>query len=120
MAFANGWTKEKVREQVRKYNNGTQARNTPGGFCQYQAADGNRCFIGAFLPEEHKGLLTQGAVVELLNTNPDLWSYVPFDDLRLLCQFQDIHDQNDLTYGALNKFLDTLDEQGNPLAGGAE
>jgi hypothetical protein len=41
----NGWTKETVMAQVKKYNNGTKATKEWQRVCQYLTDKGNRCAI---------------------------------------------------------------------------
>ena len=90
--LANGWTKESVMEQFKKYNNGNMARDYKRGICVYQTDDGNRCAIGAFIPDGHEGLQFEGPVNQLLMRYSDLKSYIPFDDLDALEVFQQVHD----------------------------
>lgn len=107
----NGWTKAKVMEQLRKYSNGTRALS--GGLCAYQTAGGNRCFIGAFIPEGHEALGVMMNVVDVLIEYPDLVERMPFTDgpengYGPLVNFQLAHDQceHDDTLEAAQRWLD--------------
>lgn len=46
----NGWTKEKMKEQIHKKNNGKKALK--GELCRYRTNDGNACAAGCFIPDE--------------------------------------------------------------------
>jgi hypothetical protein len=109
--LANGWTKEKVIAQVKKFNNGTKAVND-FKLCIYKAKDGNRCAIGCFIPEEHKEALNfQGSVGSLLNRYPNLKPYMPFANLDALEDFQRAHDCTNLNvHVAVENFLKTYVE----------
>jgi hypothetical protein len=87
----NGWTKEKVMEQVKKYNNNTKAKNKIA--CVYLAPNGNRCAIGCFIPDGHPALTaTSCAASELVNEYPDLKTVMPFRASEL-DDFQVAHDR---------------------------
>lgn len=105
-----GWTKAKVIDRIKKYNNGTPAA-TDAGQCVYLAKDGNRCFIGAFIPEGHPALFRREGVQFLLVRYPELRHFMPFSLDQELVTFQNVHDYlNKLdskgsTYEALERFL---------------
>jgi hypothetical protein len=109
--LANGWTKKKVLAQVKKFNNGTQAMNMGISCfrktCVYKNEDGNRCFIGAFIPSRNSALEAEGPVSDLLEMYPELRSKLPFDDVKALSAFQNVHDECEegSTYLALQRFL---------------
>lgn len=55
----NGWTKEKMKAQIRAKNNGQpsirKVANDDGTFyttCVYRAKDGNACAAGCFIPDD--------------------------------------------------------------------
>lgn len=111
-----GWTKERVRDLIRQHNDGTKAGKPSNaarsGFaCSYQASDGNRCFIGAFIPDNHLGALAHGGdVSDLLTVYDDLYDFLPFDSEDDLAAFQSAHDNAEKTHGgdthaALEAFL---------------
>jgi hypothetical protein len=90
----NGWTKERMKEQIRKRNTGKRAmgihRNR--NVCTYLTDDGkNSCAVGAFIPVGHEATLLMGGVVELLDTFPRLKSRLPLDQEGLIFM-QDEHD----------------------------
>src|SRR5277367_6163898 len=92
--LAPGWTKGKVVEQIYKYNNGMVAfeRNDASdkNSCTYEANDGNRCFIGCFIPDElREARWSEGNVTKLLGEHPALWSHMPFHEIAALRHFQD-------------------------------
>lgn len=93
-----GWTKEKVLAQVKKYNNGRVAKQicpvSGISSCAYQASDGNRCAIGAFLPDHNEHLRYLGSVINLMENAPEIVEYLPFDDDSALLAFQNIHDES--------------------------
>lgn len=97
----NGWTKEKVLAQVKKYNNGKQALavgidkfGSAAPMCMYKTPDGNRCFVGAFIPDNHPGLMLENAnAPRLLRRYPDLSAHMPFEGYALL-SFQGVHDDD--------------------------
>lgn len=80
--LANGWTKEKVLNQVKKYNNGTRAMKPVGDECSYRTEDGNRCAVGAFIPDHYDvtAFYFSGAARVLIERYPDLAQYMPFND----------------------------------------
>lgn len=90
MKLINGWTKEKVMEQVKKYNNGKKCMdNWAPIICSYLNENGNRCLVGCFIPDNHPGLKSQAPVCNLLNKYPDLRDKMPFEDMS---RFQKVHD----------------------------
>lgn len=92
--LANGYTKESVMEKIRKYNNGTVAAGGEPASCLYQSPDGNRCFIGCFIPDNKiREIATLGKTVDvLLERHPELRKSMPFADLLTLSEFQRVHD----------------------------
>lgn len=109
MQYANGYNKESVITQVKKYNNGKRAseyiEEVP--YCMYQTPEGNRCFIGCFIPEGHPALNAYGGIGIILSCHPDLRAYMPFsamDDLNAFQRVHDNHAESDL-YDQLERFL---------------
>lgn len=107
-----GWTRQRVMEQFKKYNNGTRAHS--GLDCVYMTPNGNRCAVGAFIPDDHAGLRLYGTAMLLLGQYPGLLEFMPFDDVAALTAMQRAHDQcrNDQgdsgdTYAAMAHFLET-------------
>jgi hypothetical protein len=86
----NGWTKEKMKAQVRKYNNGTKSENK--GMCLYKNGN-NRCAIGCFIPDDKIDELKshKGTVESLLHHHPDLKVNMPLK-IGSLISFQEAHD----------------------------
>ena len=111
--LANGWTKETVMTQVKRYNNDTRAVGTKidGNTCVYktclyQTNDGNRCAIGAFIPDGHPGLKSYSEVSNLLFHHPDLVKCMPFTDSIALKVFQRRHDElSGSVYTNIQNFL---------------
>jgi hypothetical protein len=95
--LAPGWTKEKILDHIYKYNNGTVAAQSDEegvtNACRYETSDGNRCFIGCFIPDAiREARWSDGPVVHLLNEFPALWNVMPFESDRALQDFQQLHD----------------------------
>ena len=104
----NGWTKAAVMEQIKKYNNGTQARDKKHTVCKYKTENGNRCAIGCFIPDGHAALNHEGDVLSMLNVFPDLWDKMPFD-VDGIGYFQSAHDKcfnDNQVYQSIEFFLD--------------
>lgn len=111
----NGWTKERVLEQVKKYNKGLPAtvRNQA---CAYLTEDGNRCAVGCFIPDGHPSLRAgnTASVGDLLREYPELMENMPFTEGAAIAQFQGAHDacssDNPLrskdVYAAVTRFLE--------------
>lgn len=87
----DGWTKAKIMEKIKKYNNGSKSWEGNSN-CVYQTKTGNRCAIGCFIPDNHPGLNYEGDVLGLLETYPSLKEYMPFDEPGSLRDFQQAHD----------------------------
>jgi hypothetical protein len=109
--LANCWTKEKAMEQVKKYNNGQRCTSAYGHGCLYSNETGNRCAVGCFIPDGHKGLKSRGDAVSLIINFPELRQKMPFDEPGPLTAFQRAHDDSYLytqgnTYEAIRIFLD--------------
>lgn len=105
--FANGWTKETVRAQVKKFNNGSKALdNANSELCRYKNSEGNRCFIGAFIPNDHSALSSLANITNLLISYPKLIKNMPFEALDDLIDFQVSHDAYNDIYAALDSFLE--------------
>src|ERR1700677_3554187 len=108
--LANGWTKEKVLAQVKKYNNGTRAmKPTNVGGCTYKAENGNRCAVGCFIPDNYDvtAFYFVGGARALIKNYPDLAQYMPFDKPLALVEFQRAHDDcfDSDVYVSIEKFL---------------
>jgi hypothetical protein len=89
----NGWTKERMIAQIRKYNDGTRALDE-FGTCRYQTSSGNRCAVGCFIHDGHEGLRSRRALYGLLADHPDLNDVIPLD-YSALSKMQSIHDDED-------------------------
>lgn len=98
----NGWTKESMKEAIRKYNNGTRAVDPCTDICEYFSDGGNRCAVGCFIPEQFKEAVRKagGASAQnLLVYNsfvpesfvPGLIDHMPIDPEGLM-EMQSIHD----------------------------
>lgn len=71
----NGWTKEKMKAQIRAKNNGKVASN--GKLCLYETPDGNHCAVGCFIPEGHQAMNATESVEWLLGYHEDLLKHMP-------------------------------------------
>lgn len=110
----NGWTKETVMAQVKKYNNGSRSvtvreveydeYNTA---CVYLSPDLNRCLIGCFIPDNHEALKSPLSACALIRYFPDLKDKMPFGEYDLQI-FQSVHDESvgRSVYDAAQEFLD--------------
>ena len=87
----NGWTKESVMAQAKKYNNDYTSVNSFTGSCSYENRDGNRCAIGCFIPDGHISLKATENVKHLLEMYPELANKMPLESKGLV-KFQDVHD----------------------------
>jgi hypothetical protein len=108
----NGWTKETVMAQVKKYNDGTRSIVLwdDKEQCSYEDERGNRCAVGCFIPDMHKALMDIKCASDTVANHQDLWKLVPFDG-DTLDVFQRTHDRADKThdgdvYRAIQEFLD--------------
>lgn len=115
LTLINGWTKEKVMAQIKKYNDGTRSVNkmAPDNetYCSYQNAEDNRCFVGCFIPSDHKALTSGKDIIALMDEFPSLEDLMPFE-IGELSLFQTVHDKSNKThdgdtYKALEVFLNT-------------
>lgn len=107
--LANGWTKETVMAQIRKYNNGSRSLSEhKHEGCEYLSVDGNRCAIGCFIPDNHPGLNNPDFVSLLISKYPELEDFMPFAPQEL-SRFQSIHDNapEGRVYEEIEKFLNT-------------
>lgn len=74
----NGWTKEKMKEQIRLRNNGKKSLMFKNGrICLYRSSEGNHCAAGCFIDDEFltEGLIQQNGIasempLEILNKFP--------------------------------------------------
>lgn len=91
----NGYTKAKMIEMIKKYNNGTKATNKEGD-CQYLTENGNRCAVGCFLLEEIARKYTTYSVYYVSAKSPKVRTLLP---LRMngLSGLQKTHDSYDET-----------------------
>ena len=86
----NGWTKETMKARIHDYNYGTCAVDA-NGTCCYQTSNGNRCAVGAFIPDDHRSLAHKSGARSLLQNYPDLATNMPLD-LDGLIELQHTHD----------------------------
>lgn len=107
--LVNGWTKETVMLQIKKYNNGERAMSkTDLNVCTYQAEDGNRCAVGCFIPDTHVEVLNAPFdICTLMMLYPKLQKYVPFEILVKRLAYQMAHDRCgfDTVHTAIESFL---------------
>jgi len=102
----NDWTKEKMKAQIRKLNNGTRATGE-NDKCQYKTPNGNRCFVGCFISNDHAALDTDLSAFVL--THLSLKNEMPLDMVGMSC-LQTLHDANDSEDGLLNKAEKWIDD----------
>lgn len=109
----NGFTKAKIKavleKEVKEFSGYTERCGSPMSDvtrCFYKDNKGNKCAIGAFIPEGHPGQKFIGTVNNLLNAHPDLRTFMPLEDAALM-PFQVAHDTNKkATKQALLKWVD--------------
>jgi hypothetical protein len=92
----NGWTKEKMKAQIRAKNNGKRSmlpQDVPhsGNGCVYETSDGNHCFAGCFIPEGHIGMHLIGGASFLVAKYQDLGAILPLSG-REMQELQNVHD----------------------------
>ena len=111
LKLINGWTKRKVMNRIKKYNNGKRAVNYTGDRCVYLAPNGNRCAIGCFIPDSHSALCEKCKVESLIENYPDLTTVMPFE-VGGLVLFQTAHDDapTEQVHREIKIFLDTFVE----------
>lgn len=93
----NGFTKEKMKEYIRKGNNNEKSTSEcfdGRSYCSYLSYNGNKCAIGCFIPDGHQVQKEFMDVRQVLRTYPELQEYMPFDDSDILNDFQMIHDNS--------------------------
>jgi hypothetical protein len=109
--LANGWTKETVMAQIKKYNNNTKAFDPVLRVCTYKTPYDNRCAIGCFIPDGHKALGCVGGADMIVECFPELKKLMPFAKSYELVMFQMAHDKCESkergVYDAIQNFLDT-------------
>jgi hypothetical protein len=118
----NGWTKATMLQQILTKNNGRRAVDQISApICLYQDQSGNRCFVGAFIPDHHPAL--DNAIFpldELLEDYPDLKACMPLDIIGL-CELQGLHDRsfNKSTHLAAEEWISQHVTDPKPPEGGA-
>lgn len=108
LTLINGWTKERVLEQVKKRNNGKPA--IINDHCRYRTPEGNCCVAGCFIPDELYDPGMEGNSVTTYTTN--LFKFVehcfPFSFKEMTTFQTHCHDgksDNLTVYEAVEKFL---------------
>jgi len=87
----NGYTKETMKKQISKYNDGSRSTDEDNTSCVYLDTAGNRCTIGCFIPDNHTGLHFGMPAKSLIKKYPDLAKFMPIE-LDALNTFQRVHD----------------------------
>jgi len=75
---------------------GKKARNGAGGPCLYRAEDGARCAAGCLIPDELYNASMECKRIRVLSQTYKLPEFIT-DNIRLIVQLQDVHDQADPT-----------------------
>lgn len=104
----SGWTRERFMAQIRARNNGSASVSENGSSCAYRGADGNACAIGCFIPDDVYSKSYEGkGVLKLLQRHPEIWEFMPSDDINFLSRLQTVHDRySNNTYEHIEEFLD--------------
>lgn len=103
------WTKRKIFTRFKKYNNGRRAWNADLEICQYENDDGNRCAIGAFMPNDPILLSSINGIRFLIVSDNKLLKFMSTNDIIFLERLQNAHDetpQKRSTYKSVLEFLD--------------
>lgn len=87
----NGWTKEKMKAQIRAKNNGTRCYDSEQDSCVYEMPNGNHCAVGCFIPQGHEGMTIIGGSDNLLYNYQSLTLLMPLKP-RALRELQKVHD----------------------------
>jgi hypothetical protein len=88
----NGWTKQRIIEQIKHRNNGEKAGN--GEECFYRTKDGNACFAGCFIPDEdYKKEFESRNIFALMSIYPELVDKMPLP-AHGMDELQRIHDKS--------------------------
>lgn len=87
----NGWTKEKMKAQIRARNNGTRCYDSEQDQCLYEMPNGNHCAVGCFISEGHESMGCIGAVDTLLDNYQGLIESMPLTRTALF-EMQKAHD----------------------------
>jgi hypothetical protein len=87
----NGWTKEKMLKVIKARPFEKASFNDDIDTCLYLNEDGNKCAVGLFIPDGHKGEDFSGDSDRLLRKYPELKKYMPLGHMR---EFQKVHDKN--------------------------
>lgn len=90
----NGWTKDRVIEQIEQKNGFKQCVGHRGD-CKYRGQNGSACFVGAFIPDsEYCTSFDVGidAFRLLMVASPDLQRHMPLEPMGMN-MIQTIHDR---------------------------
>ena len=85
----NGWSRDQMIDKLIEHVHGLAYQRKVG--CLYKAPSGNRCAIGALLPDDFKDFESMGNVYDLLTKHTDLYAYLPLLGAQLN-ELQAIHD----------------------------
>lgn len=105
----NGWTKEKMIQQIKSRNNGKPSLVVKGGepSCVYRnPVDGNCCAAGCFIPDEkYSQAMEGGTIIRVLKDFPSLSASMPLEGPGM-AELQCAHDHEILTGTGLIEELD--------------
>lgn len=87
----NGWTKDRIKQQILLRNDGTIATNTATGSCKYRTKSGNHCAVGCFIPDGHIAMSEVLSVGQVLHKYPELQSAMPLPPVAM-GEMQAVHD----------------------------
>lgn len=87
----NGWTKEKMKAQIKLKNNGMRAVDPWGIICLYRTPDGNACAIGCFIPDNNQAIRYNCPIDTI---HHQVKEYMPIE-LTGLIELQFLHDRNE-------------------------
>ena len=107
----NGWTKTKMKARIRRYNDGTQAKEIVDGQsrCLYITPLGNRCAVGCFLTKEQAKEADENQLTgtEVAKRWPEKMPIPP----KGINELQDIHDDCDPSQNVQEELYDWIDKR---------
>jgi hypothetical protein len=109
----NGWTKRRVMSAIKRLNDGICLNKSSS--CSYRNDDGNRCFIGVFIPDSLYDKGMEGLAAYSLFRIKNIAKSMPFNQ-EDATYFQSIHDcastDGDISKEKLHKMAkEWLDER---------
>lgn len=123
----NGWTKEKMIEEVRKRiykgpslrrvitpyvlgDGSGDERDVYHTICSYRGDDGNKCGVGIFIPDDlYKSNMESKSVLGLLQDNSTLQNKMPLETKHMQA-LQIVHDRSNFSDNVTEKLVNWIEE----------